>query len=252
MDRSYKVLFSTLVCLSGLWIAGGATAGGETPALTPKGIYHAVDQYHRTGVKFYVDLKEGNRPRRVSSTYGFRSGDRFTFTFEINRNSYIYVVNRTLRDQPVLMATGFQRKRIHRIREEAAQTASAPLDLNLGEPRLLFPTYQAGSNTRLRRNTPYPIPTRGHYVMDREAGLERLYVIISDRLLDLDEYFDPKTGRIRNPQLAHRLYSKFMEWKANADVELVTKGIVYEAEGYGVSIDSSKPALVEVDLSHYR
>lgn len=251
--------------------------------LTPKGIYHAVDEHRRTGVKFFVELDEGAKPtRRVPVSHDFRTGDRLTFTFEINRDSYVYVINQTLLDpaspsgrRGSTTSSGLVSKRIERVLVDPSPPpptprpaprpvpARRPADL-LDNPRLLFPTTRAGINNRLKGDRPYRIPARGRYVMDDETGIEKLFVVISDRRLDLSGHFDAASGRIRGAHLADRLRRQLDDWRTNAEVELTTKGIVHvvdgereaederHADGYGVSIDPAKPAVVEIDLRHCR
>lgn len=290
-------------------LAGEAAGPISESQLTPKGIYHAVDEHHRTGIKFYVDLKERGVSRRVPIDYGFRTGDRFTFNFEINRTSYVYVINRTLSESSTPSSTGVRRstdeltsKRIYRVRPDnseqktsdnkpsrekassrepatrpkparvsspakasqevttakVGQRQARPVQASsqmkpktcVSDPRLLFPTQAAGNNNRLRENRAYGIPSRGHYVMDAEVGVEKLYVVVSDKPLNFDDYFEAKNGRVHNSRATERLAAKLADWKKNADVELVTKGIVHELEGYGVSRDPRKPAVVEIDLQH--
>lgn len=130
-------------------------------------------------------------------------------------------------------------------------------------PRLLFPTFRAGSNNRLRGDRAHVVPTRGYYRMDERTGTERLYVILSDRRLDLSEYFHASSGRVRGSGAATKLRRQLGEWKENAEVELVHRvspprsprgdvSIVLDVESYGVSIDSTEPAVVEIDLRHCR
>lgn len=260
MPRYARVLLLILTYLA-LFLGAAAWArADDAPTLSPKGIYYDVDRYQKTGIKFYVDLDEGGKSRRVPASHPFHSGDRFTFTFEINRNTHIYVVNRTEVREVRPVATGYHAKRIHR-------TRYVP-DGELSEPRLLFPTSRAGSNNRLASGTPHKIPHKGVFKMDEESGTEKLYVVISDQRLGLDEFFDPETGKVRqrgggpdagrpDPGAILRLEDRFRQWKRNAavedvDVELVTKGIVLEVDSYAVAVDPSMPAMVEIDLKHYR
>ena len=195
--------------------------------------------------------------------HAFRTGDRFTFTFEINRDTYIYVINETFPESDVSPA-GFTAKRIERVYvvEKSPplrrRPSTWPWPVRLGEPRMLFPTAKAGSNNRLKADRPYPVPHRGYYVMDDQTGLERLYLVISDRRLDLSATFHDDNGRLRGAASADRALSverlgrQLAEWKENAEVELVEKGIVHDIASYGVSIDPAKPAVVEIDLRHCR
>ena len=179
------------------------------------------------------------------------SGDHFTFTFEINRGTHIYVINRTELRGPAAVSAGYQAKRITR-----PQTVSHSEPLS--DPRLLFPTHRAGVNNHLSADVPREIPHKGYFAMDDDSGTEKLYVVISDRGLNFGEFFDSATDRVKqrhgspDSRIVARLEARLAEWKKNAAVELVPKGIVLEVDSYGVSIDPSKPAMVEIDLKHYR
>lgn len=271
-------IFGAMLCLT---ITGGVTATEETiasshTALSPKGIYHAVDEYQRTGIKFLVELNErGEKPRPVAVTHGFETGDRFTFRFEINRDSYIYIINQTLRDATTVFprktvsprktssalrttSSGLKSKGVERVYDKprpAVAPQHAPLVLRskyAGKPRLLFPTTRAGLGNRLRKDHLYPLPERGHYVMDDLTGTEKLYVVVSDRKLDMSSFFHRDSGRARGTSSTERLRRQLEKWKKNAQIELVDKGIVHEVASYGVSIDPSEPAMIEIDLRHCR
>ncbi len=229
-----------------LGMAAG-TAGAEQE-LTAKGIYYDVDRYQRSGLKFRVELDDRGKSRRVPATYPFHSGDRFTFSFEINRDTYVYVINRTQTSAPATVNAGYRAK----------GTGEA---WRLGEPRLLFPTGETGSNNRLTSNAAYAVPRRGYFVMDGESGIEKLYLVISDRPLDFGDLFDAKTGALRGASSSRvatlqdrvaALQTRRDRWQGNALVELVPKGIVHQVDSYGASVDATKPAVLEIDLKHYR
>ena len=221
--------------------ADSSSRGAGEPELTAKGIFHDVDRYQRSGLKFHVVLDEKGRARPVSTSYPFRTGDRFRFSFEINRNTHIYVINRTQVSTVAPVSAGYRSK--HRGRTT-----------RLSEPRLLFPTTRAGNNNRLASNKAHVIPDRGHFVMDAESGIERLYVVISDRRLDFSDFFHGDSGQLRGSSASRTaaLQCRLDGWKSNAVVELVPKGIRYEVDGYGATVDASMPAVVEIDLKHYR
>ncbi len=228
-----------LALLASLVPVVAAQADGQQE-LTAKGIYYDVDRFQKSGLKFHVVLDDRGKSRRVPTSYPFHSGDRFTFSFEINRNTHIYVINRTQVEASAAVAAGYRAKGI-----DTAQ---------LSEPRLLFPTDEAGSNNRLASNAAYVVPRRGYFVMDAQAGIEKLYVVISDRRIDFSDLFDRKTGTLRAGSRTRigALQTRLDRWQDNALVELVPKGIVHQVESYGVSVDSTKPAVVEIDLKHYR
>ena len=97
--------------------------------------------------------------------------------------------------------------------------------------------------------------------MDQEPGIEKLYIVLSPDLVDMGKYFDLSTGRLTrpgadspaDPAIVSDLGHRMSEWSKNGDTaipEAGTKGIT--VEGYGVSANSSRPALVEIDLRHRR
>ncbi len=230
-----------LLAIFAVTLCAAASLAAEPQELTAKGIYYDVDRYQRSGLKFHVVLDDRGKNRRVPTSYPFHSGDRFTFSFEINRNTYVYVINRTQASAPAAVAASYQAK----------GTSSSP---SLSEPRLLFPTEAAGSGNRLVKDAAYVVPRRGYFVMDTESGIEKLYVVVSDRALDFGDLFEPRTGTLRtasSPRVG-ALQTRLDRWSGNALVELVPKGIVHQAESYGVSVDATKPAVVEIDLKHYR
>ncbi len=239
MPRCTPIQILAIAALT-LFPAGAMFAAGDGPSLTAKGIYHDVDRYQRSGLKFRIIMNDDGKERRVSTTYPFHSGDRFTFSFEINRNTHIYVINRTQVSAPASVAASYQPKGSKHSR--------------LSEPRLLFPTSRAGNNNRLASNKAHVVPSQGYFVMDNESGTEKLYVVLSDRRLDFGDVFSADTGKLRssaNPKTA-ALQTKLDGWKDNALVELVPKGIVHEVDGYGATVDASRPAVVEIALKHYR
>ncbi len=239
MKMTLILSLATLILIPAGSFAGEPSAAEDR--LTAKGIFHDADRFQRSGLKFHIVMDDGGKERLVPTTYPFRSGDRFTFSFEINRNTNVYVINRTQVSSFESVAAGYQPKRIHR-------------GTRLGEPRLLFPTSRAGSDNRLASNRAHAVPTRGHFVMDNESGIEKLYVVISDRRLDFSDFFYTDTGKLRRSAGTRTgaLQARLDSWKDNALVELVPKGIRHEVDGYGATADASRPAVVEIDLKHYR
>ena len=236
-DRWASLLLATLILSPA---AAGPASGGE-PSLTAKGIYHDVDRYQRSGLKFRIVMDDGDRKRYVPTTYPFHTGDRFTFRFEINRDTHVYVINRTRTRSTAVVTAGYRAKGVeHRTR--------------LGEPRLLFPTARAGSDNRLASRRAHTVPSQGYFMMDDQSGIEKLYVVISDRRLDFSDVFAADTGELRRGARSRTaaLQARLDGWKANALVQLVPKGIVHEVDGYGASVNASRPAVIEIDLKHYR
>lgn len=242
MRTRFWAAIAALLLLPAVTFADSSSRGAGEPQLTAKGIFLDADRYQRSGLKFHVVLDERGKPRPVSTSYPFRTGDRFRFSFEINRDTHIYVINRTQVSTAAPVSAGYRPKR-------------HTLKTRLSEPRLLFPTTRAGNNNRLASNKTHVIPDdRGHFVMDAESGIERLYVVISDRRLDFSDFFHADSGRLRGSSASRTaaLQGRLDDWKDNAVVELVPKGIEYEVEGYGATVNASMPAVVEIDLKHYR
>lgn len=242
MKRHNRILTLVIAALT-LFPAAGSLAGDE---LSAKGIYLDTDRYQRSGLKFHIVMDDGGRERSVPTTYPFRTGDRFTFSFEINRATNIYVINRT-QVSTASVAAGYTPKRL---------TRTSRSESRLTEPRLLFPTSHAGNDNRLTSNQAHTVPSRGNgrFVMDAESGTEKLYVVISDQPLDFSGYFHTATGKLRGSATSRTaaLQDRLDGWTDNCLVDLVPKGIVHEIDGYGVTVDASKPAVVEIDLKHYR
>ena len=227
---------------------------------TAKGIYHDYDQHQQMGVAFSITMDDG---RRVPTTWGFHSGDRFTFGFEINTDAHIYIINRTKTVDRVLHSSEFTSKRITREfddgyggedrRSERHASVDGSVDdrrwrarhrppeppptyeWRLSEPRLLFPTVGAGSNNRLRAGEERQIPHRGYFAMDDDPGTEKLYLVISANPIDFSEVFDdhgevlkrPGTSRIDGRAIT-RLEASLASWTANTQADLVPKGIFYD------------------------
>src|SRR5258705_13984245 len=80
-------------------VAAFAWAGADTD---PKGIFIASAGNGASGatgaspaMKFRIELSKNGKPAPVPSTYRFQSGDKFRLLFELNQDSYAYVVNRS-------------------------------------------------------------------------------------------------------------------------------------------------------------
>ncbi len=242
LRRALTLTIAVLTLFPAGFAAGDSSQQGAGDAqLTAKGIYHDVDRYQRSGLKFRILLDENGKERPVSTSYPFRTGDRFSFSFEINRDTYIYVINRTQTTTTASVAAGYQSKRV------SSRT-------RFSEPRLLFPTSRAGNDNRLASSKAHAVPGRGYFVMDAESGVERLYVVVSDRRLDFSNFFHTDTGEHRGSATygTAALQARLDGWKGNAVVELVPKGIRHEVDGYGATVDATQPAVVEIDLKHYR
>ena len=100
--------------------------------------------------------------------------------------------------------------------------------------------------------------------MDEQTGIEKIYVLASERRIDLSEYFDLEDGRQRTGRRPRRdgsleddvldqLNARLVQLKGNAlaafaDEDADSKGV--EVSGYGVVRDEGGPGTVEVSLRH--
>ena len=240
-------------------VAMGVTGGARVAAgqsVDAKGIY---EDGRRVGVKFDVLLERDGRLRRVPTTYAFRSGDRFKFEVETNRSAYVYVLNRTLQGD----ARRLESRGIEEIRDDDRRDRSG----SRRKYTLLYPgrgrrpmAVREGSRVQL------PPGSDSYFVMDDEPGVERVYVLASERQIDISSYFDLEDGRQRTGRpprdrddesieddVLDQLNARLASWVGNADVAFAdedadSKGI--DVSGYGVVRDEGRPGTVEVSLRH--
>ena len=246
---------SAAACLVAGLVAVGAGGGPRQAAgqsASPKGIF---EEGRQVGVKFQVLQEREGRLRRVSTTYPFRSGDRFKFEVETNRLAFVYVLNRTLAGD----AESLRSNPFGGIRDDDRRDGSG----SRREYRLLYPrggerpaAVQAGRRVQL--------PPGGYYVMVEPTGIEKLYVLLSERPIDLSKYFDLDDGRQRTGRRSRRdgaveddvldqLNARLLKLAGNVVVEFADEdahskggGVV----GYGVVRDEDGPGVVEVSLRH--
>ena len=238
-----------LLAATPLFVAAQTETGSAT--LQAKGVYEARD---RTGARFNVLLVRDGRERRVSADYDFRSGDRMKFEVETNRPAFVYVLNRTLRGD----ARRLQSKGIDQIREEDLRARGG----NRVQYTLLYP----GKGERpiaLPPNRPVRLPQgRGNlFVMDNEPGIEKLYVVLSERPIDIGDHFNLETGRQRSGRAASgrgtdedvldQLNTAMASWSGNGTTAIAPKGID-TVDSYALAHEAGGPYLIEVDLKHLR
>ena len=241
----------------GCWVVAGLVAAvtvgnprpsaGQEEETGARGVY--LDN-ESVGVKFQVLRERGGDLRRVSTTYPFRSGDRFKLELETNRSAYVYVLNRTLPgDQNRVGSRG-----IPSLRDRDRRNRS-------GDRRRYTLLYPRGGEPRpVRRNARVQLPPGNQYfAMDDDPGLEKLYVLASEERLDLSEYFDLDDGRQRpgdgsiEDDLLDQLNARLAELAGNTLTEFPPEdadstGI--EVSGYGVVVDDGSSGTVEVTLRH--
>ena len=236
---------------------------------TAKGIYVDGGQSGQTAVKFNVLLKRDGRERTVNSNYRFQDGDQMKFQFELNKSAYVYVVHREFRGDPssrqlqrLAGPTGIEvvRDDDRRRRDERPGAGRRREGY-----QLLFPTREVGRSNRLAAGKVHTIPANPdlYFTMDDRPGIEKLYVVASDREVDITEQFELSDGSMRrgngggrtddtNDDVISQLSAKLASYAANA-LNWFEKGIKVERErdNYGAGRDSKKPFMTEVDLAHH-
>ena len=249
-----------VACASGTAVAGcvmvgllGAPPAGAQPGsadlttVRARGIY---EEGRELSAKFNVLLVRNGEERRVSTDYDFRSGDQMRFEVEVNRPAFVYVLNRTFPgDARRLQALG-----IGDVLDNDKQNRQG----DRRQYTLLYP--RAGSSpAALRPNRPVRLPT-GNTVfrMDDNPGLEKLYVMVSEERLDIDEYFESGGGRQRtggspDHDVLDQLNADLATGSTNGST-VFAMGIIEDDRDadYGVVEDDDRPYTVEVNLRHLR
>ena len=264
----------------GLTLAVAALLGwGGLPAraedredASPKGIFLSDGEDRKTGVRFNVLLKRGGKSRIVSTNYRFRDADRMKFQFTLNREAYVYVVHRTFEGDP-----GSDRVRryagpkgIEVVRDGDRDRGRSPDRgrRRAASYRMLFPNKAVGLDNRLKARRLYRVPAdrNKYFTMDDNPGIEKLYLVVSRKRIDIKDHFDIRDGGVRRDRptggdgrrddsgsdVLDRLTAKLAEYAGNSNLSL-SKGIeVEEVDGYGIGVERGKPLMIEVDLAHHR
>ena len=254
---------SVVACALGMALAGCVTVGllgapraGAQPGSADLTTSRARGLYEsgRLGAKFNVLLVRGGRESRVSTDYDYRSGDEMQFELEVNRPAYVYVLNRTFPGD----AQRLQGRGIEEVRRDDR--------VNRGGDRrrytLLYPR-ASSSPPAIRANVPVRLPAGDRvFRMDDNPGLERLYVMVSEKRLDLDEYFE-SNGRQRaddrpaggggsaDDDVLDQLNANLAAASANGST-VFARGIIEDDRNadYGIVEDADRPYTVEVNLRH--
>lgn len=238
----------------GIFRDGGSSAnnGSANPPATA-----------RAAVKFDVLLMQDGEWRPVSARYEFRSGDKFKFRLQSNRDGYIYLLNRTFNGDNV---TELAAKGIERVRTEDSQRRPEGATY-----RLLYPLKNDGN--KVKANHWVVLPGADSFNMDNRPGVEKLYIIVSSQPMRWDNRFDVESGEIRtgsggntsnasnnrprndrDEDVLSQLNKDLAAYAANGQTAILEqKGIIRtgsDSESYGVVRDSSKPAQFEVSLRH--
>ena len=265
-------LFAAMCLFASAFCTVGRVGVFAQTDVTAKGIFVDGGQSGQTAVKFNVLLKRDGRERTVNSNYRFEDGDQMRFQFELNKSAYVYVVHREFRGDP---------------NSEELQRLAGPFGIEVvrdddrrrrderpgaGRRRegyqLLFPTREVGGSNRLAAGKVHTIPADPdiYFTMDDRPGIEKLYVVASDRETDITELFELSDGSMRpgsggggtndtDDDVLNQLSAKLASYAANAETEfkLAELGIRLERErdNYSAGRDPKKPFMTEVDLAHH-
>lgn len=225
-----------------------AAAQAQDPVL--KGVERVYQEGKRNGVKIAVFATEDSRRRRVPADHQFQSGDRFELELQTNQRAYVYVVNRTLAGDPgTLRDKGIERIRDDDRRERPRGSAYKLLYPMKNDPRVA------------EANKPFKLTG---FRMDEKPGVEKMFIVVSAKPIDINRYFDVASGDQRKPRpggdagrrddtdddVLDQLNKDLADWSQNAESAL-PKGIERDPEGYGVVRDPGKPGVVELTLLHF-
>ena len=232
----------------GLLGAPHAVAQPESADLTTFQARGIFVEERRLGAKFSVLLVRNGQESRVSTDHDFRSGDEMKFEVEVNRPAFVYVLNRTFPGD----ARRLQGRGIEEVRDHDRQNRAG----DRRQYTLLYP--RPGSRpAALPANRPVRLPAGDAvFRMDDDPGLERLYVMVSEHALDIDEYFETETGRQRTGESADndvldQLNANLASASANGST-VFARGIIVDDGNadYGIVEDEERPYTVEVNLRH--
>jgi hypothetical protein len=217
--------------IKGIYIDGGQASGGAGGGAGGK-----------LGVKFNVKLQRDGKEKLVRSDYDFQDDDHMKFQFQVNRESYVYVLHRTMNGDP---------SRLKGIDIEAP--APGPEATSY---QMLFPNRLTGRNNKMAPNRVYTVPGEADFRMDDKPGVEKLYLVVSPKPLDITKYFNVQDGKIQRggkrddsrDDVESQLSKELKGLTGNTD-SAMAKGI--EIDSYAVARDNGKPVVVQVNLQHY-
>lgn len=264
--------------LAAAWMAASGWAVSTPPQsdTSAKGIYLSDGENRKTGVKFNVLLNRDGRSRVVPTNHRFRNNDRMKFQFTLNRDAYVYVVHRTFQGDPaserVRRYAGPKGIEIvrddHRDRRRSPDRDRGRADRGRASFQLLFPHEKAGRDNHLKKRRLYTVPAARdrYFTMDENPGIEKLYLVVSSRKLDIGDHFNLADGGVRRDRptsgdgrrddsdrdVLDRLTSKLADYAGNTDVSMAKGMGIEDTDGYGVGVDRNRPLMIEVDLAHHR
>ncbi len=245
-------------------VAGVLVGGAFGQTSDPRGMYLDSTGNGPAAIRFNVQLEhEGNRTL-VPATHTFESGDRMKFQFELNRQSYVYILLRSVSTDPARFDRYAGSRGIEIVRDEderttttgsgttktTSTTKTTTTATGTAPFQLLFPTHQAGGDNLVPAHVSKAFPSADdkYFRMDRKPGMEKLLVVVSPTPIDFSPYFDMANGKLRpNAEVSVQLTKSLMEYSGNANVSS-SRGI--EIESYAAASKAAKPMLVPVDLRH--
>lgn len=181
--RSIRLVAAAIVLLTFSHARKVEAQGQPTSGASPRGIYVAGDQL---GVSTEIEIERDGKRGMVPTTFEFKSGDRFWLHLTVNKDSYIYVLNRTVTG-PGATSRGIK------LLAEQDRTDKAPA---ADTYTLVFPASASGPQL-VRKGASTVVPGKGLFFgMDDVPGAEKLMVLASETPLNLSSYFDPSTGRL--------------------------------------------------------
>jgi hypothetical protein len=226
-----------------------ATAVLPVPAQQQSGARGIYIEGARPALRFYVALERDGHTSNVSADYAFHSGDRMKFQFDVNKDSYVYVLHTTVDGDAAKVERYAGTRGIEVIRQDDRNRKTDSWDL-------LFPNSGSGRDNLIKANALTSIPSAPgqFFKMDEKPGLEKLTIVAAPRPLGLEAYFDTTSGKMHEgagDEIRNRLTRSLMDYSGNSIVDSATRGIEI-VEGYAGSKDSAKPIVVVVDLRHVK
>lgn len=244
------------------WAAMAAAALPVWAQMNAKGIYLDTGEKPKPAIRFTVLLNRDGQERTVPATTTFRDGDKWKFQFELNKNSYIYILHRTVDGQNVDRYAGA--KGIEVIRDEDRKAKRRE------SYELLYPNQKSGENNLVRAHKVKTIPENSVFRMDENPGMEKLLVVVSQKPLDLTKYFDVTSGKLLGGEDADaghttphndtdddvlgQLTRSLLDYSGNAAVDPAahsSKGIDI-VDDYAAAKSGEKPMMIPVDMKHVK
>lgn len=238
-----------------------ASAALAQDAVSAKGIYRdPAATSTKNGLAYRIMLIRSDARHEVPVSFPFRSGDRFKLQLNLKDAAFVYVLNRTFNGDPKEMGE----KGIERVRDEDRDRK----ERGQGTYTLLFPAPGERAE-KIPAGHYRDIPGDVSLRMDKNPGVEKLYVIVSDTELDIPKMFPGGQLRASGKKERHsdssgdvldRLNKDLTEWAKDSQTESApapsgddaenasSKGI--ERDTYTVG-SRNKPILAEITLRHF-